>query len=308
MQRTILLNRVKFWCYTINNYDENSSIKKLEDKCTYYVEAKEVGEKGTPHLQGFVCFKKQMRFETLRRLLPGAHLENKSKNSTFKQASEYCKKPGNEYIEFGELPLERGQAGGRAKAASDYAKAAALAEAQNLTDDIDSEIRVKYYGNLSRIAQDNPPAVDDLSGPCGYWYVGEPGTGKSTAARTRYPGAFRKNANKWWDGYKGQETLILDDFSMCHACLGYHLKIWADSGAFVAEIKGSSRYYRPKNLIVTSNYTIEEIWESDPIMRDAILDRFIVEYFNTRYRKNKRGTARGYVNRPTGAIGPGAEQ
>lgn len=72
----------------------------------------------------------------------------------------------------------------------------------------------------------------------GHWYVGLPGTGKSRTARERFPGAYLKAQNKWWDGYQGQEAVILDDMDKGGACLGHYLKIWADRYACTGETKG----------------------------------------------------------------------
>lgn len=103
--------------------------------------------------------------------------------------------------------------------------------------------------------------------------MGQPGTGKSLGARLRWPGLYNKPLNKWWTEYAGQETVLLDDFSKEHACLGTHLKHWADHYPFTAESKGGGSVIRPKRVVVTSNYSVAEIWE-DQSMREAIYRRF----------------------------------
>ena len=55
--------------------------------------------------------------------------------------------------------------------------------------------------------------------------------------------------NKWWDGYAGEEVVVLDDFDPRHAeHLSYYLKIWADHYAFNAEVKGGMIRVRLKRL------------------------------------------------------------
>ena len=50
-------------------------------------------------------------------------------------------------------------------------------------------------------------------GPGGMGAMGPSGTGKSRFVAARWPDAFWKAPeSKWWDGYSGQETVVLDDF------------------------------------------------------------------------------------------------
>lgn len=252
------------WCFTINNYteEEHELLKALE--CNYLVIGKEVGENGTPHLQGFVTFKGQKRLSAMKEINRRAHWE--PAKGTSEQAANYCKKDGD-YFEKGEVPSN--SIGAKAeKRRWDDAKE--LARAGNINE-VPSDIYIKYYRTLKEIAKDNmvkPPDADDVTG---IWIYGEPGVGKSRKAREDYPDAYMKMQNKWWDGYQGEDYVILDDLD-CKE-LGHHLKIWADRYAFLAETKGGAINIRPKKIIVTSNYNIDHFeWDED--MKNALKRRF----------------------------------
>jgi len=121
-----------------------------------------------------------------------------------------------------------------------------------------------------------PPNLDWTEGnQPNLWIYGEAGFGKSYEARKRLGDKFYAKiaANKWWDKYKGEPNVLIDDFDKSHAYQIANLKIWADVYAFPVEIKYGNDMIRPKIIIITSNYSIKEIWP-DPIEHNPILRRF----------------------------------
>ena len=111
------------------------------------------------------------------------------------------------------------------------------------------------------------------------WYWGEAGTGKTKKAWEENPDLYVKDLNKWWDGYHGQDVVLLDDWDPRQEILTQKLKVWADRYPFRAECKGSSMMARPKKIIVTSNYSIDECFQN-PEDRLAIKRRFKSTHFS----------------------------
>lgn len=268
------MSKAKRWCYTINNPTADPTTPK--DEFSYHVYGREVGESGTPHLQGFIIFNKPKRLNQVKNLISdkGHYEVAKGKN---KQASDYCKKDGD-FQEFGTLPEENAVKGGQANKER-YERAFKQAKAGDL-DTIDPDLLVKHYRTFKQIKTDYVGDVPPLDYLPGIWIYGSSGIGKSKFARSQYPGAYVKNCNKWWDHYQNEENVIIDDFDDTHTCLGHHLKRWADHYAFTAETKGGSIYIRPKWIIVTSQFSIQDIFHSDHPTLEALSRRFKLIDFN----------------------------
>jgi hypothetical protein len=93
----------KNWCFTLNNYTDADieRLSALSDCVAYLVFGKEVGDNGTPHLQGFVSFKSRIRMGPAKAIIgERAHLEiTRDVSGSIK----YCKKDGD-FTEIGEVP------------------------------------------------------------------------------------------------------------------------------------------------------------------------------------------------------------
>jgi len=239
---------------------------------------KEVGDEGTPHIQGYVAFKTKLRFNAVKRIIPRAHLE--VMRGTPAQAADYCKKDGN-WAEDGIVPKHQGASGGKATQQK-YKNTIAYAKTRDL-EKIEEEapdMYLRFYNVIKRIGKDNPPQVQDLDVLDNEWIWGEPDTGKSRTARRENPGFYDKSLNKWWEGYQDEEVVLIDDIDKETAkWMGNFLKRWADHYPFPAEEKFGAKVLRPKRIIVTSNYSIEQLFDHDEQLCAALKRRFKVRHF-----------------------------
>lgn len=270
------------WCFTLNNYTEEevTAIQGLDVK--YIIYGKEVGESGTPHLQGYVNLARSQKLSYVSKLISRAHWE--PCNGSPQQNIDYCSKQGDVWFK-GIAPFERlstGQRKGGKRTMEEWDEVVKKAKAGDV-DGIDSDIQLKYYRTLKQMAKDYAPRPPDMDVDADWkgilWIYGEPGCGKSRYVRETWSAdeIFAKGPNKWWDGYSGQKIVLIDDYPKDGKYLGYYIKIWGDRYSFEVENKGGKMNVRPERLVITSNYLPEEIWE-DRIELAAIMRRTEVVY------------------------------
>lgn len=278
------MSRFRSVCFTLNNYNEGE-VERLskgveEGWAKYMLFGKEKApETGTEHLQGYVNLKSGCSLKSLKKKLgERCHIE-KAKGSV-EDNYKYCTKDGN-YLEFGEKPLDPSEKG--EKEVKRWRRIRELAEAGNF-DEIDDQVlllhRSKLEQHYNRIQDELVVDQVELNSE---WLCGEAGCGKSKTAREENPGFYYKMMNKWWDGYKHEDVVILEDVDPSHASwLCQFLKVWTDRYSFRAEFKGGSKMIRPKKIVITSQYTIEEVFGQDEKTVAALKRRVKVRNFNDR--------------------------
>lgn len=249
--------RLRNFVFTINNYGP-TEIKQVEDfardSCRYLVYGREIGDdKKTPHLQGYGELKRQTVFSKVKKALPKAHLE--ARKGTAAQASEYCKKEGD-YKEFGTISKP-----GKRNDLADF-KDALLGD--NPPDDL--ELFSKFPGQYLRYSK----TVDRvrslrLRKETPTWQSvrvtvlwGDTGAGKTRRAYEIDPdlySAYDQKDLKWWCGYEGQKTILIDEFRG-HPDLAWFLRI-LDGYRMPIQVKGGSTFKAWNHVIITSNHPPE---------------------------------------------------
>lgn len=260
------MSRSRNYSYTLNNYtpDDLEELKVID--CTYHIIGKE-GEVSTPHIQGTIRFNTLKSFKQVKDLIPKAHIEI---TKCMDASIQYCKKEKN-FIEIGLYKNGR-------PTKKELIKRLREAPLDELVDSGELSMYSVASIKKARIILASEHSLYTPSGLRGIWYWGAPGTGKSRKARSEYPEAYLKAQNKWWDGYKGEKAIILDDLDS--NVFGHYLKIWADRYSCTGEVKGGTVNLQHDFFVVTSNYHPDMLWSEDIQMCEAIKRRFKITHFN----------------------------
>lgn len=183
-------------------------------------------------------------------------------------ADEYCWKDDtavpNTMFHHGERAMRRNNK-------TDWAKVKSSAISGNY-DDIPDDIYMRYYGNITKITKDHARPEFRHGIEC-HVYWGPTGTGKSHRAFTEAPGAYVKNPNiKWWDGYQGEKSVIIDEFSGL-IDITYLLR-WIDHYPCMVEVKGGAICLKCTKFIITSNLHPDDWYpNAKPAHKQALLRR-----------------------------------
>lgn len=238
---------------------------------TKMVVSREKHESGEPHLHAYVNFKEKLRTTKQDYFDFNGHHGNYQTCRNLMAVLKYVKKD-EDYLEEGiEVEAyENGRKNHRAVINSKLVSGEITVEDAVKEDPslIHNYKKLLENVNLFKLNTTKPEDGERVN----YWIYGKPGIGKSQWARRNFPNAFKKACNKWWDGYRGQEYVIVDDLDT--NVLGHYLKIWGDNYACDGEIKGGTIPLKYKQMIVTSNYKISELWEKDNMMMEAVARRF----------------------------------
>lgn len=183
----------KSWIFTLNNYTEPQCeyIKGLEG-ITKMAVGREVGESGTPHLQGVMTWKAPKRFTQLSKLIPTAHWE---KCKDIDMAFNYCRKELNMLCD-----INNSKQGKR----SDLEEAVDAVKAGNTEQQLWSDhsiTMVRHHRGLLALAKALKPPVSyplytDILMPLYEDWTksliisGDPGVGKTRWAEQHFPGGF----------------------------------------------------------------------------------------------------------------------
>lgn len=263
----------RFWCFTLNNPEEGSC-KYNEGTMSYMIAGVEGKEEGkTPHIQGFIVFRKRQRLTAVKKVFRRAHWE--IMRSTTAQSITYCQKEGD-YKEFGGEFKTQAQIS-KKNMQKRWLDAWNLSKAGDI-EKIEPMMRFRYYSNCKQIKMDHPPKLERNKEFDNHWIIAPTGYGKSYYAREMWPDYYDKSMDKWWIGYAHESMVLLDDFGPEEGLyMGPWLKRWSDLYSFKGDQKYAGGTFRPKTFVVTSQYSISQCF------KDAKLVLALERRFETKY-------------------------
>lgn len=273
--------RSRTWCFTLNNPSHDDFVSITSLRVRNLIANLEWGENGTPHYQGYLELEHQTTLSSLKTKLPRAHLE--PRRGSKEQAVKYCLKDVSPDVIDSLSPNQGWQSSLGAsetdppsfvlyqegpytlmKTAPTMKRKEILNEMKKMIDEgksdkdlaeydfavyISSYRGLSHYRVITSTPRDHEVTVTVIQGPTG--------TGKSRHCKEQYPGAYWKQRSNWWDGYEGQETVIIDEF---YGWLPFDLLLRiCDRYPLLVETKGGQVNFTAKNIIITSN-TVPERW------------------------------------------------
>lgn len=246
--------KCRAFCFTLNNYTDLEYTALSSMDCRYLCIGKEVGESGTPHLQGYVYYENPRSFNAVKKSL-GKRCHVEASGGTPKQASDYCKKDGD-FIEIGECPLQ----GNR----SDIDVVRELIKEgngmRNIVDVASSYQSIKCAESILKYKEIKRNFKTET-----IWVYGKSGSGKTRYAYDKHPHdeIHLQSANtKWYEGYDSHPVVIIDevDWDTSYSML----KLLCDRFPARVEYKGGSRSFLAKTIYITSLSHPADLFASHP--------------------------------------------
>ncbi len=240
------------WVVTLNNPSDPTVLLEDYSEVSYAIWQLESGDSNTPHLQGYVEWKNKKSLSGCKRQHATAHWA--VRRGTRDQARDYCRKEETRVSG----PYEHGQWSAGQGARTDLLHIKRKID-EGVSDKVLWEenpatmLRTykgwKEYRKVKIEPRTEKTQVTVIWGPTG--------TGKSYYVNKQAgPSAFWLSPSKddngcWWDGYTGQETVVMDEFY--GGIKWSQLLRLLDAYPMSVPVKGDMIPFCAKKIFMTSN-------------------------------------------------------
>ena len=225
------------WCFT--SWDTDKELAFEKDNIRYICYGRErCPDTDREHYQGFAIFTRTCRIPKAKEWIgggDGTHLE--PRRGTRDQARDYTRKSDGEWLEWGRyVALTNEQLFGL--------------PIEELKEN-HKEFFCRYHKGLEKLQQKGDKWRDVEV----HILWGKTGTGKTRHVMEMDNVYKIDPPYKWWDGYSGEEILLIDDYKRGAIDRGQLLNL-LDGYRLRLETKGSHTWALWKKVYITSNYNI----------------------------------------------------
>ncbi len=231
----------------------------------------EIGENGTPHLQGYVVYHNPVVASALSKYIGGnPHIE--VRRGTHSQAKAYCSKEDTRvegpwtYGSDEGIPESQGARSDLAavkRKLDDGVKMSVIAE-DHFSDFIRYSKGFREYKRLKTPVRRHQMEVIVL--------IGGTGTGKTRYVHDNFEDIYSvpqpKSSGCYWDDYDGQETVLIDEMYGSRFSHGFLLQL-LDRYDFSVPVHGGSMRFTSKRIVMTSN-SHPDLWYSGVYEKQGI--------------------------------------
>lgn len=263
--------------------------------CVYAVfQLERAPSTGRLHWQGYCEFSSPLSQATIKRHL-GRTVHIEKAGGTREHSRVYCTKEDTRVEgpwEFIRNPAGNPHVGGGAGTRNDIRmfRDAIIAG----SDDVSlwanyPDLMARYPGMVRDVRRAHAPRR--RAKPQVYIFFGAAGTGKSRTVNDLAPDAYRKVPGKWWDHYRGEPDVVMDDFyggDQFPYAEFLKLTDWYD---YMAECKGGMVKVNPTRIFITSNRHPREWYAACPEYDQLAFFRRITEI----KRYNEDGTVEPWL-------------
>lgn len=210
------------------------------------------------HLQGLCITENALSFNSIKKKLTKLfdstiHIEKM--NSNFDKNLKYCSK-GGDIVSIGDAPKGAGSR-------SDIQNIISLCRLNSSISDIIDKVNINYQTlkfteNIQKYLEP-PRKIEKLDV---FWIYGDSGVGKTSWVYKNYNDVFRPITEKWWEGYDGHKTVLLDDIRV-QFCSFPRLLQLLDIYPFKVETKGGSRQVQYDTIIITAPESSVSMWSNE---------------------------------------------
>jgi len=240
----------------------------LFSSANYAIASEEVGEQGTPHIQGYIRLANALSMNVMKKHLCRAHFrvangsdeQNKVYVSGDCMSKDKYKPPSQNIYEIGEISVGQGSR-------SDIKEIAKKIKDREITlEDLMfdyPDMYVKYSRSFEKMF--NAVATARSVPPVVAWRWGKAGTGKTRYCVEKHPDHYIKDGTSWWDNYKHQEAIIIDDFDNQ---IPFRILLrMLDRYSYQGQVKGGYVQINSPFIYITCEHAPQYYWSGNELQQ-----------------------------------------